>query len=267
MDDMTRGPSDVPLPLPPPEPSSAEADGAPDIDPSGDDTGVAALLAALPDPGPMPEDVSLRIEAALRAERLGAAAPVEDALGEVVPLQVPAPGQRPAAVRRPGRRWGVVLAAAAGGVFAVVVGQSLLAGLQGGSATTAGSAPAPAAAEDKGTGGAVAQPEVQGATSGSFSIDQSRSGTAYTSSTWLEAAGRLKASPEAVGGASGASWDAVQQCLTGLRVGSVQHLRVDLGTFDGAPAIILVLDDGRAFAVQRTCRATAPGLLATGVVR
>ena len=143
-----------------------------------------------------------------------------------------------------------------------------LAGLQDGSAPTAGSAPAPAAAADKDTrGGAGAIPEVNGAPSGSFSIDQSRSGTAYTSASWLETAGRLRDSSEAMGTGRALSSDTVVQCLAGLGVTPTQHLRVDVGTFDGAPAMLLVLDDGRAFAVERTCSASAPGLLASGVVR
>lgn len=268
MEDMTPGRSDVPVPPPPPEGSLADADEALDVALAEDTTGIAALLAALPDPGPMPADVALRIESALRAEQVaGAASALDDTAGDVVPLQaLSARGRSAPAVRRSGRRWGVVMAAAAGGVFAVVVGQSILTGLQSGSTSTAGSAPAQAGAQDKGVGGASAAPEANGATSGSFSVDQSSSGTAYSSTSWLKAAARLAGGIDAGAAAQGPSTDALTGCLAGLGVSPAQRLRVDLGTFEGAPAMIIILDDRRAFAVKRTCSAAAPGLLASGLL-
>lgn len=55
-------------------------------------------------------------------------------------------------------------------------------------------------------------------------------------------------------------------CLTGLKVGEASDVSVDLATFDGSPAAILVVTNDKessAWVVARTCTAADPGVIKT----
>lgn len=55
-------------------------------------------------------------------------------------------------------------------------------------------------------------------------------------------------------------------CLTGLKVGEASDVSVDLATFDGSPAAILVVTNDResnAWVVARTCTAADPAVIKT----
>ncbi|MEO6998501.1 MAG: hypothetical protein ABI112_10500 [Terracoccus sp.] len=73
--------------------------------------------------------------------------------------------------------------------------------------------------------------------------------------------------PAAAGAAGAIGTPAgLTSCLAGLRVGTAAAVSVDLATFDGSPAaIVVVTNNGNssAWVVARTCSAAAPGVLKT----
>lgn len=217
-----------------------------------DPTGVRALLAGLPDPGPMPADVEARILAALRAEGTpGAQGPAA-----VVPLAAYAPRRRP-------RR---LLTAVAGIAAAGLAGLTLAGPLRdtvtaalGGDGTHSsfgGAAPEGAVASDRAAGVTVVS-----------------SGRDYTPDALVaEAAGLdYEAHAQTPRDASGpavvpASPTTLDGCLTGLGVGEPARATVDLATYAGRPALVVVATDAlgrrRVWATARTCSATDPGVVA-----
>lgn len=128
-------------------PAPQSDDHVDDVDP----TGIRDLLAALPDPGPMPEDLVRRIEARLEVERAhqdaraGGSAGGSSALGDSSPVAradnvFDLAAER--SHRRPARTV-AVLGAAAAGLLVTTVAVSQLMGVSGdvGSADTAASYP------------------------------------------------------------------------------------------------------------------------------
>lgn len=234
-------------------------------DPEHDPTGIRDLLSALPDPGPMPADLVARINASIAAEQLAREG------GTVVPL------------RR--RRWGwqqVAVAAAAAAILgfglpALLTGTGpgdVMASLSGGSsahsasrgaaASEGMSTPAPgtplATATDKRAGGSFGQ------------VVLASSGTAYTAAGLATQArapvyGTLdsSAAPKASGAAAAESALGLRACLTALGVKTWLGVRGDIGTLDGAPAVVAVVTGatGRTvYAVSPACDATHPLVLA-----
>lgn len=139
-----------------------------DVDP----TGVRELLAGLPDPGPMPEDLVRRIEARLAVERAHLAAGTDEDAPAVIRTHVAHADQvvdlaAERSRRRPARTLGLVGAAAAGLVVTTMAITQLTGGPGGGLADTAAVYPSRAGsgmskvAEDGAGegGGAAAAPE------------------------------------------------------------------------------------------------------------
>ena len=240
---------------------------------------VSTLLTAYADPGPMPPDVADRLDAALRsaaAEDAAPAGPDEPAAAATV---VPLGGRRPGAPRTPWSSKVLQIAAVLVLLAAVTaVGVSALGGGNTGS-TSAGSA-AKGTARDSSAEGAV------GGGAGHTLV--TKSGTAYTQANLGGAARSLVAAstqggpvparstapsqPTAPDFASGLPLDqtrladqpaALASCVRQLTGRDVTPLSVDVGTWQGTPATVIVVptqDDPRTvdvYAVRPTC---PPGL-------
>ena len=227
----------------------------PSGDQDDDPTGVRALLSALPEPEPMPDDLVQRITASLAAEQ--AAHGPRDA--GVVPLQVS---------RGRGRRVLAAVAVAAGVAAVGVAGAELLP-LGQATQTSAGAASS-AGAQLAATDSAGRKAAAAGWT-GTMHIQQS--GTRYTSAGFLGQAARLAADPsaevppltaEAPGVGQIATRAGLADCLRALGVDPAADVNADLAFFDGTPAVALVtLRSGHrtAYAVLRTCRTGEAGVL------
>ena len=215
---------------------------------------VRDLLAGLAGPGPVPADVVLAIDAALLE-----AAPAQVAvLGQLV--QPPAQrGATPAARRGP-NRW--LLAAAA--VVVLGAGGLLVKTVPSGGGDTASSASAERVAKN-----GAASPEAAPQADLAATVVRA-SGTAYTPAAIVAQVGTLLQSGGAL--TAGDTFAAerlttpagLAGCLQALGAGT-EPLAVDLATFGGAPAAIVVLatnDGGReVWVVARTCRPGADGTL------
>ncbi|WP_188835981.1 hypothetical protein [Flexivirga endophytica] len=212
-----------------------------------DPTGMRDLLRSLPDPGPMPQDVADRIAAALAAEHAGRA---EDDRSNVTPMTRTGRSSKPA-----GRRWmqavGGVAAAAAVAAVAVVGINSL----QQDNAPTS-------AVPSGGTHRSVSTDEL------ADRVQVESTGTSYTGASF-----NTQAASMATG--SKTSRIPAQELLTqfgaltkpraiigcvrtvgGSLLDDPSSIKVDLATYDGKPALIVVVtDDGKrtAFAVSSSC--------------
>lgn len=257
-----------------------------------DPTGVRALLAGLPDPGPMPDDLVARITAALAAEAgasrpravpapvAGAGAGAGDAREEDEvdhPFRV---ASTPASVHRPARRRPLArhLAVAAAVVGAVGVGGLALQVSQGGllasfDASSAGSGDSGAASsvEEKDMSGGAAPQAVPEA--GSAVVVVVTSGQGYSSAGLAQEAGALTSQPgsrlrelaaEAPSLGPIATPIGARSCATALGISPTAGVLVDLADVDGRPAAVLVATDdtGRtAWAVERSCTTGTTGLI------
>ena len=227
----------------------------PSGDQDDDPTGVRALLSALPEPEPMPEDLVRRISASLAAEQ--SARPPADV--SVTPL-LPA--------RRRARRGLLPAAAVAAGIAAVALAGTGVLHLHSGSSTSSGSAASAgaqlAATDDpsrKAASGAAAAQHIQ------------VSATRYTTQGFAAQAGHLAVAPAAVaapliGEAPSvgpvATPRGLDDCLAGLGVGPVTSVTADIAFYDAQPAVILVIvarGARTAYAVGRSCSASDPHVL------
>lgn len=245
----------------PPVPSR----GPDDLDP----TGIRALLGAMPDPGPMPEDLVQRIQASIAAEQAARAegAPAD---GTVVPLH---------GGRRGWQRLALVAAAAA--VAAVVVPALLVGNPSTWLASLTGSSPGSGSAASM--AGVHAQSSVESsagaARNGSGAVTPGAvpavarvtiyvSGAAYTSSSFAQqvatfAANQLVpvAPPASQAPDLGRAADAagLTPCLTALHLDPKAQVKADLATFDGRSAVVIVATSSTAptthlaYAVDRGC--------------
>ncbi|UIJ35583.1 hypothetical protein [Allobranchiibius sp. GilTou73] len=222
----------------------------------GEDQRIRDLLAAVPGPGRMPDDLTFRIEAALAQEQRARAA--SDAptarLGSPVtaaPAEQPAPRSHADVVdldarRRRGRGWRALGVAAAA---AVIVGGGAVgyAGLRHQSAPVA-QAPSPAAS-----------------LAGRVSLGET--GQNYTSAALPTQAASLLASPSTTSvppqvaqeyGAMATS-QGVVACLGSLGsalAADPDHITVDLARYNGTPAVVVVLTKSgksTAWVVSRSC--------------
>lgn len=218
-----------------------------------DPTGIRDLLRSLPDPGPMPQDISARITAALSAEQQ-ARAGVD--LTNVTPLLAAGGAAR---AKTGGRRWmqvaGGLVAAAAVAAVAVVGVSSLR--------------------HDTATTNALPTSSPTTATSHQLAdlVQVTSSGTNYTGPSFNAqaasmAAGTSVSSPDPsvlTDFGSLAKPSAIAQCarsVGGALLDDPSSIKVDLATFDGKPAVVIVVTNHgtkSAFAVSDTCsRTTQP---------
>lgn len=265
-----------------------------DADVDVDVTGVRALLADLPDPGPMPPEVSSRILHLLAQARDGADSPLsrgegddrpaEDdpakdneagsdeglgalGLGEVVTLDEVAQRRRGAAAGR--SRWLVFGSAAAGVAAIAVAGTLLFRGTRQSSVATVQSRPGVAAGEA--TPGSAAD-TMAGKATIVFT------GRAYTGATLARLAEDLVADPTSVptppsaptapvGTATAlpiASPAGLAACLQTLGEDDADRVAADVATFNGAPAVVIVtVKNGlkQVYAVDPGCNHGDPMIL------
>lgn len=248
------------------------------LDPVGGDAGVAAHVEGCERCAQVRADLAqvrtLLAEQALRvpAEPADLAARIAAALAAEPPLQPPRPGwgvptaagpSAPAAVtdldaHRRRRPRATTWFAAAASVAVVALGAALLPGLLDGDDSTAGAAedagvgaPAPAAEPAPTLSGSGSGPSrgasVQG---GGGVVDVS--GTDYTSADLVgQAAQLLAAAPGGTGEGQAEAQDAddalarlrtLPTCLTALGYGTSTRA-VDLASYEGEPATVVVLDD------------------------
>ena len=245
-------------------------------DPDDDPTGMRALLSSLPDPGPMPDDLVARITASLAEEQ--ERRPLVHPLAEVRSLHEVTARKRPL--------WRTAgLAAAAAAVIGIGAG-SLLSGtapgslgaLFGGSSNDASSAAAGSSGPAGSGNGAAGSSADSRAGSGAkaeaaVAVSIHHSARAYTSGSFDAQAEALLASPgdaaaplsaEAPSIGPIATEVGLRSCLSALTTEAWTTATADLGTFDGQPAAVVVLDTGAghtAYAVQRSCSTGHPALL------
>lgn len=280
-----------------PDPRRLHGDGGAQRDPSDDaehdPTGIRKLLAGLGDPGPMPEDLSQRITAALADERTRREAEMHG----VVALS------EHRERRRRSHRW--VMPAAAAAAFVVVGGGLIMNGLfgvGGSDSTTAGGSFSAASVPGSPKSGAEAgtaesAPGQRGAGSAadtnpslplapaasaaarSDGVVVSFSNQAYTKASLADAGkalreGQLPAiatmAAESPGVGPLATSTGARSCAGALGIPARTPVVVDLGTIDDEPgAVVVALGSGgeaTAYAVGRYCTHGAPHLLA-GPVR
>lgn len=242
-----------------------------------DPTGMRALLAGLPDPGPMPPDLVARITAALAAEVDAGAgppasvpAPPSDAGSHgatVVPLR-----RRRVRLRHLGVAAAVVAAVGLGGVLLSTTPNSLTAsiGAAGGSADSAASAGKAESAVPNRAGSAGAAAGLV-PRPGSGAVVVVTSGRSYTAAALAEGARALLAGPAPALRTLAAESPAIgpigsplgaRACADALGVPADAGVLVDLADVDGRPGAVLVVDTGAArtaYAVERSCTSGRTG--------
>ncbi|GAA4409038.1 hypothetical protein GCM10023168_27210 [Fodinibacter luteus] len=251
-----------------------------------DPTGMRELLAALPDPGPMPDDLVARITRALAEETATGS-------GHVVPM----PRRSRPRLRHLGVAAAVVGAIGLGGIALSGLPGEVTASLEAGAgsdsavsdtAESAAGGTAPSAggeAADEGGGadeggvdeGGVDDRSLLVPGSGSGRVVVVMSGTGYSSASLATSAlalGQGGADPlpplaaESPGTGPIATPIGARACADALGIAPAAGILVDVADVDGRPAAVLVVDDadGRtAYAVERSCTTGSPGLI-TGPV-
>jgi hypothetical protein len=230
-----------------------------------DQTGVRALLSALPEPDPMPAHLVERITASLAAEQAQRAVISGTS---VTPLLA-------ATRRRPGRLLFAIAGAAAAVVMIGVVGNSLLVSNQSGgasntaaSALSSGAREASPAAPQSGNDKALAGGDLSPA-----SIQIRMSETRYTQADFVTQVRTLQDatfdSPQSMATKSAAvgpigTAGGLTDCLSAIGASGAQLIRADLAFYEGQPAVIIVATtEGlpTAYVVRRECSRTDAALL------
>jgi hypothetical protein len=234
-------------------------------DDDADQTGVRAMLSALPEPDPMPDYLVERISASLAAEQ----AQREDVPGSsVTPLVA-------STRRRPGRLLMAIAGAAAAVVLIGVVGNDMLATNQTTAAGDASSSALPSDSREaqgavppsagaKAAPGPVLTPasiEIRSSdvryTASDF-VTQVRTGrsAAFDSSQPKAAATTVQGQISTAGSLTG--------CLSAIGADGAQSVWADVALYEGQPAVIIVATtDGvpTAYVVGRECSQAHPALL------
>ena len=221
-----------------------------------DPTGVRALLSALPEPEPMPNDLVQRITATLAAEHAAREATSAAPASTVTPFL---PSRRRTVSGR--RVLAALVGAAAVLAVATMIGTDTLRS-RSSTASSAGSAAAQLAA----TSGSEATPPT------SPTIVIQRSATRYSEAEWLTQAARLSSSrtrgtaPLAEAPSLGpvGTRAGLSDCLAALGESGFTAVTADLASYEGRPAAVIVAwhPSGRtAYAVQRTCSRADAGVL------
>ena len=234
-----------------------------------DPTGMRALLASLPEPGPMPEDLVSRITAALAAE----ADAGSSASGATV---VPLPRRR-LQLKHLGVAAAVVGALGLGGVVLSTAPNGLTASGGDESAQDArsavGGSPQGGAESGAGSAGVALVPAA-----GTGEVVVVMSGRAYEAATLGEGADLLARGQDELLRSLAAESPGIgpigtpigaRTCADALGVPSSAGVLVDVAEVDGRPAAVLVVDAGAgttAYAVERSCTTGTTGLIDGPVV-
>lgn len=212
-----------------------------------DPTGMRDLLRSLPEPGPMPQNVTDRITAALAAEHMGRA---NDDHSNVTPLS-----RTGRTASKPGRRrW----MQAVGGVAAAAVVATVA--VVGVNALQHNDAPVSAVPSS------MAHPSA-GSSELATRVQVESSGTSYSSSAFNTQAASMASNdtatiPDAAVVAKFGSLthpQAIVDCVRsigGSLLDDPSRIKVDLATYEGKPALIIVVTKGNkqtAFAVSSSC--------------
>lgn len=240
-----------------------------------DPTGMRDLLAALPDPGPMPDDLVARITAALAEESRAAALSSAPDAGNVVPLR-----PRRGGLRHLGVAAAVITAIGLGGVALTSWPGSLTAQLNTSSGADAESGVAAGAAEsqdeaDSATkdGADLSAPVAPDAASAGV-VAVIMSGTNHDSATLAQSVAALEGAAvppitplaaESPGIGPIATAIGARSCADALGVSPAAALVVDVSEVDGVPAAVLLVDDDgerTAYAVSRSCTTGSPAVIA-----
>jgi hypothetical protein len=230
-----------------------------------DQTGVRAMLSALPEPDPMPAYLVERINASLAAEQ---------AQREVVPGTSISP-MLATKRRRPGRLLVAIAGAAAAVVLIGVVGNNMVTtNLTTAGGDTSSSALSSADGESRGAVPPSAADKAAGAkVSPSATIEIRSSNVRYTAADFVTQARTL----------TGVTFDSVKpgatatplqgqlkaaggltDCLSAIGADGAQMVVADLAFYEGQPAMIIVAStDGRptAYVVGRDCSRAHAALL------
>lgn len=260
-----------------------------------DPTGMRALLRSLPDPGPMPGTLVARIQASLAAEveaRAGGleasavAEPAHPQAAGATPQDVPVLAARRA--RRVGSPGKWLVAAVAAGVVALGGVGLITSGLFDGSDTTASgftAADAEKSSPEVAAGGGEFSSSSSGRASGSADpaagatvrvtmtqtsyaaaglADQAR---AYLQRSWPMIGPNVPGSP---GAGPIATPLGARACADALGLDPAEPVTVDLGTFAGDPAALVVGAGGggarTAYVVERTCTTGSTATLSGPVI-
>ncbi|MFC6704679.1 hypothetical protein [Flexivirga alba] len=212
-----------------------------------DPTGMRDLLRSLPEPGPMPQDVTDRITAALAAEHAGRAG---DDRSNVTPL-----ARTGTTARKPGtRRWmqalGGVAAAAVVATVAVVGVNALQNNDAPVSAIPSSTARHSASSDELAT---RVQLDSTGTNYSGAAFNTQAASMASSNNTQIPAAGVVAKF------GSLTNPRAIVECVRsigGSLLDNPSRIKVDLASYDGKPALIIVVTKGSeqtAFAVSSTC--------------
>ena len=224
-----------------------------------DPTGVRDLLSSLPDPGPMPDDVMARVQSALSQEQASRAGTASD---NVTPLigrrtsdTAAADGASPVSDTSRGRRRWLTPVAGLGAAAAIAVGA-----LGVSQAMKSDSDDPPAAAQPP------AASQSQGSSNPFDKVSIQNSGRSYTAAGLATEAVSLKSQTgsidptraEAASLGPIATAPGLLDCLkvVGSSALTADHISADLGTYEGKPAVIVVItDDGKsnAWVFSRQC--------------
>lgn len=262
-----------------------------------DPTGVRALLAALPDPGPMPDDVAERVlarlaqaegeaqgeltsggehsgqagrwagphGAALDSATADGAFDADDSQGlSVLPFETVVESRRPVRGRRPS--W-PILGGVAAGLLAIAIG--------GGAVLSALNRESPAASAERNASGSAAAPLAadSGQQVGGRPVHVQMSGHAYTEAGLTREAQDIIEAPAAavslpvadatrIGPVS--TPEGLASCLTTLGEDDADQLAVDLATYAGQSALVVVVVKAgtkHVFAVAPGCSQGDPMIL------
>ncbi len=290
-----RDPRDPQDPQDPQDPRDSDLTGD-QGDPAQDErqATIRDLLAGQPDPGPMPTAVERRISGALvRAgevrtsdrelfDELGLVEEPVDDDGDLIRFPGAAPeasgAHDPGTHTQPsndtddsdlrgllGRRWPVLAAAAAAVALLAFAGLTLFGGTRSGNDGLA-SLPGPSGAAS--SAGSVA-------TSVAGRLHVQASGTAYTADTLASGARTLLTSPSPEVAADQAAAlgalvtpDGANGCVAALGNADAPSVTIDLATYAGQPAAIVVIsrsDKTSAYAVQRGCATGDPEVIKDAV--
>lgn len=229
-------------------PQTPRGSSSPESD--DDPTGVRALLSSLPDPGPMPDDVTVSIRAALAREqsRRGTAADnVSPLLGGSSRRQ--SAGSASAGSSR--HRW-LAPVASLGAAAAIAIGA--IASYQGLSSHDAPAAAVPQATQSTDTGSVLDRVSIENSGRDYTKAGLATEAAALTSSTSTMDPTRA----ESPGIGPVGTRVGLLACMTsiGTSVLDADHISADLGAYDGKPAVIVVVTKAgksTAWVVSRSC--------------